>query len=327
MSIHGLLRESGCHKLTCKIYEQVQREHVFQPLEGMEGDICSGIMAVATAFKKFMRQMDGRIIGQTDFPLFAVAVHNNCRMSLKLRVHQLDPVAFATLRFVVAFLVKVAAQQATNAMTPSNIGITIAASMMVPTTETKFSYSLAAKVVEQLIVQFDDIFGPDALVLSVATPTSLDHNSAQSSSTMLSDDSSCSMHSAQSDFDYRYETNSSSSSMVALVDYPKDDAWYDPSDAPSDHLDAESLPSHSRQFSYTASVFEVDTRWSLMPDINVSHVVVDHLGDYEWDDEVSGAKHKRQENEEIHSYLLPSLSSRSISRKDLDDFLKISLAA
>ena len=183
----------------------------------MIGD--KAIKSIATALKKFMRQMDGRIIKQAEFPLFAVAVHNHCSVSLKLRVHQLDPVAFATLRFVTAFLVKVAAQEQSNAMTPSNIGLTIAASMMEPSSETKGSYALAALVVEQLILHFDDIFGVEAslchVVLSPALP--FKDNSTRSSSTIISDDSDFSTESA-SHSELCNDTNRSSASMTCLAE-------------------------------------------------------------------------------------------------------------
>jgi hypothetical protein len=96
------------------------------------------------------------------------------------------------------------------------------------------------------------------------------------------------------------------------------------------HVDAEKdvyadCSSHSRQFSYTASIFEVESKWSLMADMALALLYVEsEEGDWDRDQETV---FKKPMKDESNSYKLPSLSSRSISRQDLEDFLNIPIAA
>jgi hypothetical protein len=185
---------------------------------------------------------------------------------------------------------------------------------------TEVAYQTLQDLVEA--EQADEIFGVEVslshVVLSPALP--FKGNSTRSSSTIISDDSDFSRESA-SHSELCNDINSSSAGMTCLEEEVH---------VEDRHVDAEKdvyadCSSHSRQFSYTASIFEVESKWSLMADMALALLYVEsEEGDWDRDQETV---FKKPMKDESNSYKLPSLSSRSISRQDLEDFLNIPIAA
>lgn len=124
MRLCGILRLRGSSSIIQEVMKQLEQKGEFLPTLAHHNDA----LAVAGAFKRFFREMKGRLIPNS----FLEEYLQNQRgpADLPVMFSRLDPITFATAQFVFGFLIQITNLSEENKMTPKNVAITIGLSLV-----------------------------------------------------------------------------------------------------------------------------------------------------------------------------------------------------